>query len=266
MWEFRAKEQSWRFRAIDRVAIQALGEGGNGALTVDLDLDLRVTALAPGWTTRLPIQTSGNNIPSDEMPEAPTGFSLERSRAYSVEAQTAVSGRVSCRGFEIDFQVKPDSSIDGAIANRPTKKIMAAIASTEIRVETHIQPKMKSRQNSIAIVDDDASLRISLVRNLRMAGFEVRAYPSAEEYLASDALRTTDLLLADLRLEGMGGIDLSLELKRLQVTTAVIFMTAHSQQETSRELEAVGNPICFRKPFDVKELRAAIRTTLDKAR
>lgn len=125
--------------------------------------------------------------------------------------------------------------------------------------------ELKSRDNSIAIVDDDHSLLTSLARNLRIAGFEVRTFRSAEEYLAYSFAAIPDVLLADLRLPGMGGIELSIELTRRGANTAVIFMTAHSQQETARELAVFVLPKCLRKPFESRELRAAIEFTLAKA-
>jgi FixJ family two-component response regulator len=123
-------------------------------------------------------------------------------------------------------------------------------------------PVPGSKHNSIAIVDDDVSLLTSLARNLRMAGFEVKTFGSAEEYLAYDAAPVVDVLLADLRLPGLGGIELSQELTRRGVNTAVIFMTGHSQQETARELESVGLSRCLRKPFEARELRLAIELLL----
>ena len=80
----------------------------------------------------------------------------------------------------------------------------------------------------------------------------------------SDQLVATDVLLADLRLEGMGGIELSLEVARRGIKTSLVFMTAHSLQETARELEAIGSPRCLRKPFDARELRAAVQSALEK--
>jgi FixJ family two-component response regulator len=122
--------------------------------------------------------------------------------------------------------------------------------------------KLRSIHNSIAIVDDDASLLTSLARNLRIAGFEVRTFGSAEEYLACDAVAVADVLLADLRLPGIGGIELSVELQRRGVPMAVVFMTGHSEQETARELDSIGCPMCLRKPFDSTKLRAAIKSAL----
>ncbi len=127
-----------------------------------------------------------------------------------------------------------------------------------------MQPELRPRHGSVAIVDDDASLRTSLARNLRLAGFEGSAFSSPEDYLTSDQRVATDVLLADLRLEGMGGIELSQEVARRGIRTSLVFMTAHSLRETARELEAIGSPRCLRKPFDARELRGAILCALQK--
>jgi FixJ family two-component response regulator len=121
------------------------------------------------------------------------------------------------------------------------------------------------RNQLIAIVDDDASLLTSLARNLRIAGYEVKAFGSAEEFLACEPLLRPNLLLADLRMPGIGGIELSLELGRRGVCAPVLFMTGHSQQETTRELASAGATQCLRKPFDAKELRTAIEVALRQA-
>ncbi len=124
--------------------------------------------------------------------------------------------------------------------------------------------KSRSIHNSIAIVDDNASLLASLARNLRIAGFEVRTFGCAEEYLACDAIALPDVLLADLRLPGIGGIELSVELLRRGIPVAVVFMTGHSEQETARELDSISCSLCLRKPFDSTKLRAAIETALPR--
>jgi FixJ family two-component response regulator len=116
----------------------------------------------------------------------------------------------------------------------------------------------RSRQKSIAIVDDDTNFLISLERNLRIAGFEVKTFASAEEYLARSSFALPDLLLVDLRMPGMGGVELSFELRCRGINIPIIFMTGHGQQETARELKSIGSPECLRKPFEARRLRAAI--------
>lgn len=103
LWEFRAKEGSWRFRAIDKMTTEVTDEGDKSAETVDLDLDLYLKKLVPGWTTRLPMQVF-QNAPEEKISRSATSFSVEHSLSYSVEAHTSVKGRVSCKAFKIDFE------------------------------------------------------------------------------------------------------------------------------------------------------------------
>src|SRR5580698_2619201 len=116
----------------------------------------------------------------------------------------------------------------------------------------------KPRHSSIAVVDDDTRLLISLERNLKIAGFEVKTFASAEAYLGQQPFSLPDLLLVDLRMPGMSGIELRLLLNRRGMHTPTIFMTGHGQQETVREMELAGSSECLRKPFKAKELKTAI--------
>ena len=78
--------------------------------------------------------------------------------------------------------------------------------------------KRDSKMNSralITLIDDDESVRESLPHLLKRFGFEVRAFSSAEEYLASDQVPRTKCLVLDITMPGMSGPDLLDELKRL---------------------------------------------------
>ena len=65
----------------------------------------------------------------------------------------------------------------------------------------------------VSIVDDDESVRESLPDLVREFGFSVRAFSSAEEFLASDCVRQTGCLMLDVAMPGMSGPDLQQELK-----------------------------------------------------
>src|SRR3954463_534714 len=64
----------------------------------------------------------------------------------------------------------------------------------------------------LSIVDDDESVRESLPDLLRELGFDVRAFASAEDFLASDCIGATRCLLADVAMPGMSGPDLQRQL------------------------------------------------------
>jgi FixJ family two-component response regulator len=61
---------------------------------------------------------------------------------------------------------------------------------------------------NVAIVDDDESFACALERRFRIAGFEVRTYSSAENFLAPTPLPQADFLVLDCHLGGMSGLEL----------------------------------------------------------
>ena len=82
----------------------------------------------------------------------------------------------------------------------------------------------------ISIVDDDASIREALKSLMRSARFDVEAFASAEDFLASESLHDTSCLILDVHLPGMNGFELQ---NRLQVEghgIPVIFITAYPEK------------------------------------
>ncbi len=86
----------------------------------------------------------------------------------------------------------------------------------------------------ISVVDDDESVRESLQALIRSVGFQVKVFPSAEEFLHSEQLLNTDCLILDVRMPGMSGPELQGELKARRVKVPIIFMTAHESDEEVR--------------------------------
>src|SRR5882724_12328892 len=68
--------------------------------------------------------------------------------------------------------------------------------------------KMDGLPDVIAIVDDDQRLRESLGNLLESAGYSVRLFDSAEALLKADAVNRIDVLISDIRMPGMDGIEL----------------------------------------------------------
>jgi DNA-binding response OmpR family regulator len=113
----------------------------------------------------------------------------------------------------------------------------------------------------ILLVDDDALLRRSLVLNLEEAGYRASASATAEEALVLAARDRPDLVLLDIGLPGMDGLD-ALRHFQSRVGVPVIFLTARR-----RELDEVlglqlGADDYITKPFDKDVLLARIKTVL----
>lgn len=122
---------------------------------------------------------------------------------------------------------------------------------------------MNSMANSlkITIIDDDQSVRESLLDLLEVFGYSVRTFASAYEFLESSAMPDTNCLVLDISMPGMGGVDLNLELKRREIEIPVIFMTGHAQEAVINEARKAGT--CLFKPFASKELRSAIELAIN---
>ncbi|HUA84974.1 MAG TPA: response regulator [Bryobacteraceae bacterium] len=114
----------------------------------------------------------------------------------------------------------------------------------------------------ITIVDDDASIREALKGLMRSVQFDVDAFGSAEEFLASERIHDTECLILDVYLPGMSGFQLQEHLRAEGHQIPVIFITAHAD-ELSREralkagaTEFLGKPV--RREILFKAIQAAV--------
>jgi FixJ family two-component response regulator len=114
----------------------------------------------------------------------------------------------------------------------------------------------------VCVVDDDESVRESLPDLLREFGFEVEAFSTAEEFLASDSVGRTKCLILDIAMPGMSGLDLQRELTLRRHDIPVVFITAHRDDLVRpRALEA-GAVACLFKPFSETALLGALDAAL----
>jgi len=111
---------------------------------------------------------------------------------------------------------------------------------------------------TVFVVDDDESIRKALKRLLRVHGYHVITFGSAEDFLGSGWLRTEGCLVLDMRLPGMSGLDLYEKLVSIENTCPVIFMTAHDTQQWQEWVASTHAVAYLRKPFDQQLLLDAL--------
>ena len=113
----------------------------------------------------------------------------------------------------------------------------------------------------VLIVDDEAPLRRALSTSLRARGYDVSSVTGGEQAVVSVADKTTDLVLLDLGLGDMEGLDV---LKRIRSMSElpVIVLTARDTQADKVALLDAGADDYVTKPFDTEELLARIRAAL----
>ncbi len=117
---------------------------------------------------------------------------------------------------------------------------------------------MGSQPVIVAVVEDDASMLRSIERLLSVSGYGIESYSSAEAFLANADRCAASLLLLDIHLGGISGIELRKRLHASGSTIPTIFMTAVDNDETRKEAITAGCIAYLRKPFPANQLMDAI--------
>ena len=113
---------------------------------------------------------------------------------------------------------------------------------------------MKNRSiQKVWIVDDDSSIRWVLARSLRSHGFEVSDFADAEAALAELEKSTPDVLMTDIRMPGMSGLELAKVMQRRHESIPCIIMTAHTDLDSALASYESGAFEYLPKPFDLDD-------------
>lgn len=110
----------------------------------------------------------------------------------------------------------------------------------------------------IRIVDDDEDLAESLKFLLEPEGWEVVSYPSAEDYLKSDAPSVEGCLLLDIRMPGLSGLELQEKMKERGWEVPIIFLTGHGDVDVAVQAMKFGAYDFLQKPVKAERLIQAI--------
>ena len=114
----------------------------------------------------------------------------------------------------------------------------------------------------VGVVDDDASIRISLARVFRGNGIRVETFASAEEYLERTVPGEPTCLVLDVHLGELTGFELQDRLASDGTAPPIIFITGHDDVPPARLRQSDGMPGFLRKPFDTELLVALVRRHL----
>lgn len=115
----------------------------------------------------------------------------------------------------------------------------------------------------IHVIDDDGAMRVALKRLLHSAGYDVRDYASAGEYLVSEPDTRSGCILLDLELGGPSGLELQQALLRHPRALPVVFMSAYSDVPRTVKAMKAGAVDFLLKPFDRRTLFDALDSALN---
>ncbi|MFO0589630.1 MAG: response regulator [Polyangiaceae bacterium] len=110
----------------------------------------------------------------------------------------------------------------------------------------------------VLLVDDEGSLLLTLAANLELEGFEVALAGSGEAALEIITREPFDLVLTDIRMPGMNGVELFHRVRRLRPEMPVVLMTAFAVEELVDQALSSGAFTVLPKPFSIEQVVATI--------
>lgn len=124
--------------------------------------------------------------------------------------------------------------------------------------ELNAQTK-QDKKTRVLVVDDERGARMTLEVPLRLSGYEVMALADAGEAIKIAQKEPFDLLLTDVYMPGIGGLELVRWFREFSPETKIIVMTGQGSLETAMQAVEQGAIDFIAKPFDIKDVLALVR-------
>jgi FixJ family two-component response regulator len=121
---------------------------------------------------------------------------------------------------------------------------------------------MVDTNTTIMVIDDDDLVRDSLKTLLKSAGFKAEVFDSAERFLNSGCHLIDSLLVLDIQMPGMNGLELQGHLAKAGVAIPIVFITAHEDDKACTMAMDLGAVAVLQKPFEDSTLLDAIQGVL----
>ena len=112
---------------------------------------------------------------------------------------------------------------------------------------------------TVLVVDDDPTFRSRLCRAFRDRGCEAHEADTVEATLQAAGTLSPDLVLLDLKMPGLSGLDLIQQIKKLDATIAIIILTGYGSIPTAMQAFKLGADHYLGKPADAEQILAAYR-------
>ena len=118
--------------------------------------------------------------------------------------------------------------------------------------------------SKIALVEDDENIATTIKIAFEAIGNQFLSFGNAEDFLNKSKNISYDLILLDINLPGMNGLDLCQSIRRINTIIPIIFLTANSEEEMAVKALSIGGQDYVRKPFGLKELIARVNLLINK--
>ncbi|WP_096437663.1 response regulator [Alteribacter populi] len=114
----------------------------------------------------------------------------------------------------------------------------------------------------LLIVDDQYGIRVLLHEVFEKDGYDTYEASNGKQALSIVNKQNPDLVLLDMKIPGMDGLEILREMKKMGAEANVIMMTAYGELEMINEAKKLGALAHFAKPFDIDEVRKKVKEHL----
>ena len=120
--------------------------------------------------------------------------------------------------------------------------------------------------NVISVIDDDEDVLISTASLMESLGFTIETFPSAVFFLASDTVRRTHCLIADVHMPHMTGLELHYHLRQSGYSIPTILITAYPDDSVRNQALDQGVICYLSKPVEQDQLLECVRSALERTK
>ncbi len=118
----------------------------------------------------------------------------------------------------------------------------------------------------VLVVDDESAIRYSITKTLQRVGYQVDSAASGEEALEMLARQTYDVILTDIRMPGISGVELLARVRESAPEAIVILLTSYASLETAVESLRLGAHDYLIKPSSSQDIRDSVARGIERAR
>lgn len=122
------------------------------------------------------------------------------------------------------------------------------------------------KQPVVIVIDDDDSVRSAINRLLKSVGLDTRLFASGQEFLASKPPDAPSCIVSDVRLPGLSGLELQMELAKRDAVIPIILLTGHGDIPMAVQAMKAGAIEFLTKPFRDQDLLDAVHAGLERDR
>ncbi len=120
------------------------------------------------------------------------------------------------------------------------------------------------KDKSVLIVDDEKNIRLTLSQALEVLEVETDTASNGEEALSKLREKDFDLILLDLKMPGMDGMEVLQQVSKIRPDIRIIIITAYGTVESAVEAMKLGAADFIQKPFAAEEVRELVRRVIDR--